>query len=54
MTPLVLLHGFMDSPRTWDLMRPYLGDEDVRFLNGLDTQLQSGDELSIIPAIAGG
>ena len=26
---IVLLHGFMDSPRTWDLMRPYLGDEDV-------------------------
>jgi pimeloyl-ACP methyl ester carboxylesterase len=26
---IVLLHGFMDSPRTWDLMRPYLGDEPV-------------------------
>jgi molybdopterin converting factor small subunit len=32
----------------------YLGDEDVRFLNGLDTPLKSGDELSIVPAIAGG
>lgn len=32
----------------------YLGDEDVRFLEGLETKLQSGDELSIIPAIAGG
>jgi len=32
----------------------YLGDEDVRFLDGLDTQLKAGDELSIIPAIAGG
>ena len=32
----------------------YLGDEDVRFLEGLDTPLKSGDELSIIPAIAGG
>ena len=32
----------------------YLGDEDVRFLDGLDTQLQAGAELSIIPAIAGG
>jgi molybdopterin synthase sulfur carrier subunit len=32
----------------------YLGDEDVRFLQGLDTPLQAGDELSIIPAIAGG
>jgi pimeloyl-ACP methyl ester carboxylesterase len=26
---IVLLHGFMDSPHTWDLLRPYLGDEDV-------------------------
>jgi sulfur-carrier protein len=32
----------------------YLGDEDVRFLEGLDTALKAGDELSIIPAIAGG
>ena len=32
----------------------YLGDEDVRFLQGLDTPLQAGAELSIIPAIAGG
>jgi molybdopterin converting factor small subunit len=32
----------------------YLGDEDVRFLKGLDTPLKAGDELSIIPAIAGG
>ena len=32
----------------------YLGDEDVRFLDGLDTPLKAGDELSIVPAIAGG
>lgn len=32
----------------------YLGDEDVRFLDGLDTKLKPGDEISIIPAIAGG
>jgi len=32
----------------------YLGDEDVRFLDGLDTKLKAGDEISIIPAIAGG
>ena len=25
---IVLLHGFMDSPHTWDLVRPYL-PEDV-------------------------
>ncbi len=32
----------------------YLGDEDVRFLDGLKTELKDGDELSIVPAIAGG
>jgi molybdopterin converting factor small subunit len=32
----------------------YVGDEDIRFLDGLDTQLKSEDEISIVPAIAGG
>ena len=32
----------------------YVNDEDVRFLQGEDTALREGDELSIIPAIAGG
>jgi molybdopterin converting factor small subunit len=32
----------------------YVNDEDIRFLDGLDTKLTEGDELSIIPAIAGG
>lgn len=32
----------------------YVGDEDVRFLDGLDTKLKAGDEVSIVPAIAGG
>jgi len=32
----------------------YLNNEDVRFGDGLDSNLAEGDELSIIPAIAGG
>jgi molybdopterin converting factor small subunit len=32
----------------------YVGDEDIRFLDGLETKLKSGDEISIVPAIAGG
>ena len=32
----------------------YVGDEDVRFLDGLETKLASGVEVSIVPAIAGG
>ena len=32
----------------------YVGDEDIRFLDGLQTELKDGAELAIIPAIAGG
>lgn len=32
----------------------YVNGEDVRFLQGLDTSLNAGDEVSIIPAVAGG
>ena len=32
----------------------YLGEEDVRFLGGLETELESADSLRIIPSIAGG
>jgi len=32
----------------------YVGDEDVRFLDGLETKLAAGTEISIVPAIAGG
>ena len=32
----------------------YVGEEDIRFLDGLGTELKAGDEISIVPAIAGG
>ena len=32
----------------------YLNGEDVRFLQGLQTATKTGDELSIVPAVAGG
>jgi sulfur-carrier protein len=32
----------------------YVGEEDIRFLDGLKTPLKSGDQISIVPAIAGG
>jgi molybdopterin converting factor small subunit len=32
----------------------YVGEEDVRFLEGLSTPVKAGDQISIVPAIAGG
>jgi len=32
----------------------YLNDEDIRFLKNLETPVKTGDEISIVPAIAGG
>jgi molybdopterin synthase sulfur carrier subunit len=32
----------------------YVNEEDIRFLQNTDTRLKDGDEISIIPAIAGG
>lgn len=32
----------------------YVNGEDVRFQAGLETTLKAGDELSIVPAVAGG
>ncbi len=32
----------------------YLGGEDIRFLDGLQTEVPDGGELTILPAVAGG
>lgn len=32
----------------------YANEEDIRFLDNLDTPLKEGDSVSIVPAIAGG
>ena len=32
----------------------YVNEEDIRFLEGQETKLKDGDDISIIPAIAGG
>jgi MoaD family protein len=32
----------------------YVNDEDVRFLGGIETPLDDGDSVSILPAVAGG
>lgn len=32
----------------------YVNDEDVRYLGSLETELQDGDTISLLPAVAGG
>ena len=32
----------------------YLNDEDVRFLEGIETALSDGDVVTVLPAVAGG
>jgi molybdopterin synthase sulfur carrier subunit len=32
----------------------YQNEEDIRFLDGLDTAVKDGDSISVVPAIAGG
>jgi sulfur-carrier protein len=32
----------------------YVGGEDIRFLDGLETPVEDGDEVTILPAVAGG
>ncbi|MEY9214089.1 MoaD/ThiS family protein [Thermobifida halotolerans] len=43
-----------DSGRIRRFVNVYVGDEDVRFADGLDTPTPQGVQVSIIPAVAGG
>ena len=43
-----------ESGRVRRFVNIYLNEEDIRFLNQESTSLKDGDEVSIIPAIAGG
>ncbi len=45
---------FTEEGRLHRFINIYLNDEDVRFLDNLDTALSDGDVVSILPAVAGG
>ncbi|HLF65835.1 MAG TPA: MoaD/ThiS family protein [Saprospiraceae bacterium] len=47
-------HLFDSDRNIRKFVRIFLGDQDIQQLDGPDTALKSGDEVSIIPAIAGG
>ena len=43
-----------DNGQVRRFVNVYLNDEDIRYLDNLTTAVNDGDELSIIPAVAGG
>jgi molybdopterin converting factor small subunit len=43
-----------DKGKVRRFVNVYVGDEDVRFAEGLDTATAEGVQVSIIPAVAGG
>lgn len=43
-----------DAGRVRRHVNIFVGEKDIRGLDGLQTRLKSGDELLIIPAVAGG
>jgi molybdopterin synthase sulfur carrier subunit len=43
-----------DTGKVRRFVNVYVNGEDIRFLASLDTPVQEGDEISIVPAIAGG
>jgi molybdopterin converting factor small subunit len=43
-----------DSGSLHKFVNVYLNDDDIRYLDQLDTKIAEGDEISILPAVAGG
>ena len=47
-------HLYTGDGKLRSFVNVYKGDEDIRYLEGQDTEVAEGDEISIIPSIAGG
>jgi molybdopterin synthase sulfur carrier subunit len=43
-----------DSGKLRRFVNVYVGNDDVRFIDGLDSAIPDGTKVSIIPAVAGG
>jgi molybdopterin synthase sulfur carrier subunit len=52
--PNLLPRLLTDQRQVHRFVNIYLGDEDIRFLEGLDTPVLAGQQLTILGAIAGG
>jgi adenylyltransferase/sulfurtransferase len=53
-SPEVSKHLFSDNGSLRSYVNVYLGENDIRSLGGLSAKLKDGDELSLVPSIAGG
>ena len=49
-----LRERLVDDGQLRRFVNVYLNDEDVRFLGGLATDVGEGDDITILPAVAGG
>ena len=47
-------HLYTDGGNLRNFVNVYVGDEDIRDLDGLETEVKSGNEILIVPSIAGG
>ncbi len=47
-------HLFTEDGRLRHFVNVYVNDEDVRYLQDLETPLKEGDEITIVPSVAGG
>jgi|DewCreStandDraft_4_1066084.scaffolds.fasta_scaffold44812_2 adenylyltransferase/sulfurtransferase len=54
LAPDLRRHLFDDQGRLRQFVAIYVGDRDMRHLQGLETALQEGSEVTIVPSIAGG
>ena len=52
--PELKKHLYNEQGKLRSFVNVYLNDEDVRFLEGLQTEIPEGARISIIPAVAGG
>jgi adenylyltransferase/sulfurtransferase len=52
--PALRAHLYGDDGSLRQFVNVYLGEEDIRYLQGPATPLSDGDELTIVPSIAGG
>ncbi len=49
-----IVQRLFDNGQVRRFVNLYVNDEDIRYLENLNTAVKDGDELSIIPAVAGG